>query len=132
MTVEAYLFGYFIGILILGAMFAGLGYWVADQKGRSTTEGAVLGFLFGPLGVLIVALLPAQLPPPRRAARPVTSSSSSRPKASSWDDDDEPATITTPNTEVDVDMDVMDALGIKPEKKPTTNEEWLKSLRIPD
>ena len=42
-----------------------LGAYVAAQKHRPTGEGLTLGFLFGPLGVLIVALLP------QGAARPV-------------------------------------------------------------
>lgn len=35
-----------------------LGSWVASQKRRSALEGAILGLLFGPLGVLVEALLP--------------------------------------------------------------------------
>jgi hypothetical protein len=44
---------------LLWAMMAGLGAWVATQKERDPAEGAILGFVFGPLGVLIEALLPA-------------------------------------------------------------------------
>jgi hypothetical protein len=36
----------------------GLGAYVAAQKGRPRAEGALLGLLFGPLGCLVVALLP--------------------------------------------------------------------------
>lgn len=36
-----------------------LGGWVAAQKGRPIGEGVLLGLLFGPIGVLIAALLPA-------------------------------------------------------------------------
>jgi len=39
-------------------VFGCLGYWVADQCGRSPNEGLVLGVLFGAFGVLIEALLP--------------------------------------------------------------------------
>jgi hypothetical protein len=46
------------GALCVGVVFSVVGAWVAGQKGRSTTEGAVLGFMLGPLGALIVALLP--------------------------------------------------------------------------
>jgi hypothetical protein len=35
-----------------------LGAWVAMQKNRSPVEGLMLGILFGPFGVLIIALLP--------------------------------------------------------------------------
>src|SRR5271157_5188964 len=44
-------------------IFAILGAWIASQKGRSGGEGFALGCLFGPIGVLIAALLPV-LPPP--------------------------------------------------------------------
>ena len=40
--------------------FAGLGAWVATQKGRGPAEGLILGLLFGPYGTLIEALLPNQ------------------------------------------------------------------------
>jgi hypothetical protein len=40
--------------LVMGA----LGAFVALQKGRSPIEGLLMGFLFGPFGVLITALLP--------------------------------------------------------------------------
>jgi hypothetical protein len=53
-------------VVAASAAFAGLGYYVADQKGRSPAEGLLLGLLFGPLGCLIEALLPAQ----ERDARP--------------------------------------------------------------
>lgn len=49
----------FIILLMIWALFAGLGYYVAQQKGRPEIEGLLLGFLFGPLGCLIVAMLPA-------------------------------------------------------------------------
>lgn len=47
-----------VGALCVGAVFSVVGAWVAGQKGRSTTEGAVIGFMLGPLGALIEALLP--------------------------------------------------------------------------
>jgi hypothetical protein len=34
------------------------GRYVAKQKGRSTTEGFLLGFLFSLIGVIVVAVLP--------------------------------------------------------------------------
>lgn len=46
-------------LLMLWCAFGGLGWYIAGQKGRSGGEGAVLGFLFGPLGVLVEALLPS-------------------------------------------------------------------------
>jgi hypothetical protein len=46
----------FVGIMAV--LCGGLGAWVATQKRRSASEGLVLGLLFGPLGVLVEALLP--------------------------------------------------------------------------
>jgi hypothetical protein len=44
----------FIALLVFGLF----GAWVAEEKGRSGIEGFFLGLLFGPLGVLVEALLP--------------------------------------------------------------------------
>jgi hypothetical protein len=49
-------------LLLVGLVFGVLGSWVASQKHRAATEGAVLGFLFGPLGVLAEAVLPHGIP----------------------------------------------------------------------
>jgi hypothetical protein len=54
--------------LALAVVFAGLGAWIADQKGRSGGEGFALGLLFGPLGVLVEALLPTVAMGVRRQA----------------------------------------------------------------
>jgi hypothetical protein len=57
-------------VIVLGLIWLAsgvLGRYVALQKGRSAGEGFALGFLFGPLGALIEALLPAAPPPPRKA-----------------------------------------------------------------
>lgn len=48
------------GVFIVAVLFSGLGAWVASVKHRSNGEGAVLGGLLGPLGVIIEALLPTQ------------------------------------------------------------------------
>lgn len=42
---------------IVGAL---LGWYVANQKGRSASEGVILGFLLGLVGVVIEALLPTR------------------------------------------------------------------------
>jgi hypothetical protein len=55
--------------LVVGLVFAVLGRYVATQKHREPNEGAMLGFLFGPLGVLIEALLPSREPPKPKAKR---------------------------------------------------------------
>jgi hypothetical protein len=43
---------------IVAFIMAAFGSWIAGQRGRSGFEGFILGFLFGPLGVLVEALLP--------------------------------------------------------------------------
>lgn len=48
-----------IGAVVLGSVvFAAFGLWVARQKQRSAYEGLLIGALFGPLGVLVEAMLP--------------------------------------------------------------------------
>ena len=62
-------------LLVVGVVFGFLGVFVATQKRRSDAEGFFLGFLFGPLGVLIEALLPADSPsgvPRGSGVRPIT------------------------------------------------------------
>ena len=44
--------------ILIWACFGGLSVWIASQKGRSAGEGFVLGFAFGPLGVIVESLLP--------------------------------------------------------------------------
>lgn len=51
--------GLWIGVGITLAATALLGVFVAVQKRRSPAEGLILGVLFGPLGVLVEALLPS-------------------------------------------------------------------------
>lgn len=46
------------GFFLSAAIFGTLGTWVAKQCGRADNEGLFLGMLLGPLGVLIVAMLP--------------------------------------------------------------------------
>lgn len=45
----------FVSWLVL---WPALGRWIALQKGRSFREGVVLALVFGPLGILVEALLP--------------------------------------------------------------------------
>ena len=62
-----------VAALVVLVMLAGLGGWVAIQRNRAPTEGLILGLLYGPLGVIVEALLPVG----ERQPEPV-------------DDDDEP------------------------------------------
>ena len=50
-------------LLVVGACSRRPGAYVARQKGRSEVEGLLLGFLFGPLGVLVIALCTGHAPP---------------------------------------------------------------------
>lgn len=51
--------------IMIGTIFVSAisGRWIALEKGRSGTEGLVLGLLLGPLGVVIEAVLPEWDPP---------------------------------------------------------------------
>lgn len=50
-----------IGLVFFFGLFTALlGGYVAKQKNRSLVEGAILGFLFSLIGVIILALLPNQ------------------------------------------------------------------------
>lgn len=46
-------------VLTWSIVFGLFGMYVAAQVRRKIAEGLILGVLFGPLGVIIVALLPA-------------------------------------------------------------------------
>jgi hypothetical protein len=59
---------FLFALLVCWLICAGIGGYIAAQKGRSETEGAVLGFLLGPLGLLIEALLPTVQAPKRRTS----------------------------------------------------------------
>jgi len=68
---------------VVWCVFAALGGWIAEQKNRGGGEGVALGFLFGPLGVLVEALLPTLPPPPAQAvqARPAAAEESEQLRA---------------------------------------------------
>lgn len=65
---------FFVGLVIVSAIvFAGFGAWIARQNGRRPAEGFMLGFCFGPFGVLVEALMPDfGFPTGRRRSRPLT------------------------------------------------------------
>jgi hypothetical protein len=63
-----------IALALSALLFACFGAWIAAAKGRSKTEGLILGLLFGPLGCLIEALLPAE----ERQGRPSSARSRRR------------------------------------------------------
>jgi hypothetical protein len=46
------------------SLFVLLAAYVAGHKGRDPLEGVLFGLLMGPLGLLIVALMPARRPAP--------------------------------------------------------------------
>ena len=50
----------FIYLIVGAIIFALIGRYVASQKGRSESEGLIIGGLLGFLGVIIVALLPSK------------------------------------------------------------------------
>ena len=47
-----------VAVLVQLFVFGYFGFWVAGQCGRNPLEGYILGALFGPIGVIVEALLP--------------------------------------------------------------------------
>lgn len=50
-----------MGLLILAAVWAIFGFvgaYIAQEKGRGQSEGALLGVLLGPIGLVIAVLMP--------------------------------------------------------------------------
>jgi hypothetical protein len=57
------------GAGLLHVLLSALGSWVAVQKRRHLLEGLFLGLLFGPLGVMVEALLPVPFESPPASGR---------------------------------------------------------------
>jgi hypothetical protein len=57
-------------VVVVALVFGILGSWIAGQKRKDGGEGFILGLIFGPIGVIIEAVLPtpAQTPPSAPAA----------------------------------------------------------------
>jgi CDP-diglyceride synthetase len=53
--------GYIIGYLIFTTIMGFVGIYIAEEKGRSLTEGFLFGFFFSLIGLIIVAVLPTKL-----------------------------------------------------------------------
>jgi hypothetical protein len=70
---------------ICGLIFGFLGRWIAGEKHREPSEGFLLGFLFGPLGVLIEALLPTKEKPKPKAKRRLSRSGWQPPADDNFD-----------------------------------------------
>jgi hypothetical protein len=62
-----------VSSLMVWAALGVLGYYIAARKGRPGCEGLVLGLFFGPLGVLLLALLPPMQQPTANAGVAETS-----------------------------------------------------------
>jgi hypothetical protein len=73
-----------ITALVVEIVMGSFGAWVAIQKRREPSEGFVLGLLFGPLGVLVEAMLPVG---ERQTVQPspAVTSSSGRVVAFAWE-----------------------------------------------
>ena len=51
-----------IELLVVLAIGSGvLGGYIAKQKNRGLAEGAIIGFLFSVIGLIVVALLPSKV-----------------------------------------------------------------------
>ncbi|MEY2428886.1 MAG: hypothetical protein QOJ40_1771 [Verrucomicrobiota bacterium] len=51
----------FFAVIIWIGISAGIGYWVGSLKGGREGDGALLGALLGPIGWIIVAILPTKV-----------------------------------------------------------------------
>lgn len=47
-------------LLALGVITGGIGAYISEKKGRRHTEGFLLGFFFGLIGIVIALILPKQ------------------------------------------------------------------------
>lgn len=58
-----------VAAVLVWILFVGLGAYISTQKNRQAIEGVLLALLFGPLGLIIAALLPTKpmVPPPPQA-----------------------------------------------------------------
>jgi hypothetical protein len=65
--------------LVIWLVCGGIGSYVAGEKRRSGAEGFWLGFLLGPLGILIEAMLPTITPKPVAKKRAIRRSSGWQP-----------------------------------------------------
>ncbi len=108
-------------LIVIWIAMGFLAAWIAAQKKRGPAEGFILGFVFGPLGVIVEALLPSQQAP--IAGRPASGLRGSKPSPRGR------ATQAEGDPGGAVPQDVLDALGIEEEKPPTTNEEFIRRLK---
>lgn len=51
-----------IGVVIVSFCWAALCGWLADRRGRNVPLAAILGFLLGPFGLVIVLILGYVMP----------------------------------------------------------------------
>lgn len=65
---------WWLALVLLFAVCSGAGLYVATQKNRPPAEGALLGGLLGPFGVIVAALLPdiSSSEPPAESRRETT------------------------------------------------------------
>lgn len=47
-----------LALCVWAAIFCGAGAYISTEKGRNPAEGVVLGLLFGPIGLIVAAVLP--------------------------------------------------------------------------
>ena len=79
--------GYAVAVLVSWFGMAWIGSYVSSQKGRSPAEGALLGLLLGPIGLVIAAVLPTLNAPTRKSRE--RSSRSSQPDYAAMAAEDE-------------------------------------------
>jgi CDP-diglyceride synthetase len=80
--------GYIIGYLIFTTIMGFIGIYIAEEKGRSSSEGFLFGFFFSVIGLIIVAVLPTKLvekPKSYEVKKPlIVNDTKNLDKASNW------------------------------------------------
>lgn len=56
-------FAFIAAALVVGAICGMFGAYISGTKNRNPYEGLALGFMFGPIGLLIAVLMPTQARP---------------------------------------------------------------------
>ena len=74
MEMEDSLMGIGQWLLLFGvfwmAIWGGFGSYIASQKGREDGEGMIFGAILGPIGLLVIAILPEKRPSEVKPAMP--------------------------------------------------------------
>ena len=76
--------GLVVLLIIDAAIFAPVGAWLAQSKGRAAAEGAIVGAVLGILGILVIGLAPAVGPQPLPTQQWPVASLRQCPRCAEW------------------------------------------------